>query len=542
MMAGQKRSIRNFINYILVVMCLLALMLVWFTVDQYQAIVVSEQRNSTAALAAHVVSEQLKIHESYLVDLGMTMQTDRKFRAAFTRKDQEALYTLVVDQFHQYFTTTGLVDLKRITIYDLDFNVVTWARGDEKLTENSAICQRLLARAKARRGVDRNKPLIGMCQQQGRPYQMAIIPIGGLRVVGYAAITANPEHSLEQIQNLPGMPYSVSLPSGQILFKTADWPTNINPQNTLIAQHTIKSDSGEPLLVLSVASDISKIHQRLSNLMLYILILALSVTALFIFLTRTIFNKRIVLPLMRLKQHMVRVQHNQNELGKNIEFSACRELDELSKEFNYMARKLFEAQRELHNKAHTDALTGLPNREVLYNRIDQIGEISRRENKRFSLLMIDLNEFKNINDTMGHHAGDELIRQVGKRIKDCLRASDTVARLGGDEFAVLLPTTENRDDAIYASKKIIQQCTTPYIIDGKEVTVGMSIGIAIYPDTAEDSDFLMRCADKSMYQAKQSQCGYSMCEPHCGKHEACHQGFRSIPLHVADVKQRTGSE
>jgi len=541
-MARQKRSLRNFINYILVVMCLLALMLVWFTVDQYQAIVVSEQRNSTANLAAHVVSEQLKLHESYLVDLGMSMQTDRKFRAVFANKDQEALYTLVADQFHQYFTTTELVDLKRITIYDVDFNVVTRASDDEWIAENSTICQPLLARAKARRSAERNKPLIGMCQQQGHPYQMAIVPIGGLRIVGYAAIAANPEHTLEQIKNLPSMPYSVSLPSGKILFKTADWPANINTGDTLIAQHTIKSDRDEPLLVLSVASDISKINQRLSNLMLYILILALSVTALFIFLTRTIFNKRIVFPLMQLKEHMVRVQHNQNELGKNIEFSACRELDELSKEFNHMAKKLFGAQRELHDKAHTDALTGLPNREVLYNRMDQNGAISRRENKRFSLLMIDLNEFKNVNDTMGHHAGDELIRQVGTRISECLRESDTIARLGGDEFAVLLPTTENRGDAIDAAKKIIQQCTTPYIIDGKEVTVGMSVGIAIYPDTADDSDFLMRCADKSMYQAKQSQSGYSMCEPFCGKHEACHQGFSSIPLPVTCKEQRTGSE
>jgi len=376
-----------------------------------------------------------------------------------------------------------------------------------------------------------------MCQQQGHPYHVAIVPIGGLTVTGYSAIIANPANTLEQIRNLPGMPYRISLPSGKILFKTADWPATIDTRHILTATHTINSDSGEPLLVLTIASDISNMSHRLSELLLHISMLALLVAMLFIFLTRKIFHKRIVLPLMQLSRHMANVQQNQEELGKDIEFSDCKELDELSREFNSMAKKLFEAQRELHNKAHTDSLTGLPNREALYSRLDQSVLLSQRAGTCFSLLMIDLNKFKHVNDTMGHHAGDELIQQVGNRITECLRASDTVARLGGDEFAVLLPTTENREDAIEVSKKIIQQCTTPFIIDGTKVKVGMSIGIAIYPDTAENSDYLMRCADKSMYKAKKSRSGYSICETPCRKHEICHTGFSSVPLDVEIIAQ-----
>lgn len=536
-MAGQKRSLRNIFNYILVVMCLFAILLVWFTVEQYQEIVVSEQRNSTAELAAHVISEQLKKHEAYMVDLGMTMQVDRKFRAVFSGRESAALRPLVADQFHQYFATTGLVDLRRITIYDTDFNVITRADAEELMTEDPTLCSPLIARAKARRGAERNKALVGMCQQQGHPYHVAIVPIGGLTVIGYSAIIANPANTLEQIRNLPGMPYRISLPSGKILFKTADWPATIDMRHILTATHTINSDSGEPLLVLTIASDISKMSHRLSELLLHISMLALLVAMLFIFLTRKIFHKRIVLPLMQLSQHMGNVQRNQEELGKDIEFSDCKELDELSREFNSMAKKLFAAQRELHNKAHTDSLTGLPNREALYSRLDQSVLLSQRAGKCFSLLMIDLNKFKHVNDTMGHHAGDELIQQVGKRITECLRASDTVARLGGDEFAVLLPTTENREDAIEVSKKIIQQCSTPFIVNGTKVQVGMSIGIAIYPDTAEDGDYLMRCADKSMYKAKKSRSGYSICDTPCRKHEICHTGFSSVPLDVEIIAQ-----
>lgn len=534
-MAGPKRSLRNIINYILVVMGVFALALVWITVDQYQHIVVSEQRHSIELLANHAVSDQLATHEAYLADLGMTMQADEKFRKAYTTEDNQTLQALIADQFHQYFTTTGLVDLQRITIYDADFNSIARASSNELKEDNAAICSSLIARAKARSGVDRNKLFAGMCQQWGLPFHIAILPIGGLTVTGYAAIIANPVNALEQLENLPRMPYQVSLPSGEILFNSANWPQSINTRETLIATHTIADDSGEALFVLDVASDISKMNQRLRDLMLHIFILALLVTALFVLLARSVFRKRIILPLMRLNQHMTNVQYNQDKLGKNIELSGCFELDELSNSFNSMARKLLDAQRELHNKAHTDSLTGLPNREELYNRMEQLVLLSQREGKRFTLLMMDLNEFKQVNDTMGHHAGDELIQQLSGRLTNCLRTSDTVARLGGDEFAILLPTTASREDGVDVAKKIIEHCTVPFVINDSEVTVGVSIGIAIYPETAEDSDYLMRCADKSMYQAKLSRRGYSICEAYCGQHEVCHQGTSSVPLAIAGV-------
>lgn len=521
-MARHKRSLRNIINYILLSMGLFALLLVWFTVTRYQGIVLSEQRNAVANLTAHVVEDQLANHEGYLIDLGMSMQAERRFRAAFRAKDTATLHRLSSDQFHQYFTTTGLVALKQIALYDNDFNLLTRAGSNAADTQPRTLCPTLVALARSRAGTERNKPLTGLCREQGSPYHSAVVPIGGLNVMGYTVITADPINSLAQIQSLPGMPYRISLPSGELRFSSEDWPASPSPDRTLIAKHTVTQDNGEALLTIEAASDIAKTTERLSTLMLKIVLLALLVTALFIFFTRGIFQKRIVHPLMRLNRHMAHVQHNQEALRKGIELSGCKELDELSSEFNAMARKLFEAQLELHEKAHTDTLTGLPNREALYNRLEELERQSKHTGQGFCLLMLDLDRFKQVNDSMGHHAGDTLIQQVGQRLCRCLHESDTVARLGGDEFAILLPDIERRDDAIKVSQKLYRECTMPFTVNGTEVSVGASIGIAIYPQTAENADYLMRCADKSMYDSKRSNSGYAICEERCGKHAVCH--------------------
>ncbi|HEY9149051.1 MAG TPA: hypothetical protein VIQ22_08555, partial [Gammaproteobacteria bacterium] len=214
-MPRHKRSLRNIINFILVSMGLFALLLVWFTVSRYQGIVLSEQRNAVAQLISHVVEDQLATHEGYLIDLGMTMQAERRFRAAFRAKDTAVLHSLISDQFHQYFTTTGLVALRQIALYDNDFNLLTRAGHDATDAQSGTLCPSLVAQARTRRGTERNKPLTGLCREQGTPYHIAVVPIGGLNVIGYSVISADPVNTLAQIQNLPGMPYRIALPSGE---------------------------------------------------------------------------------------------------------------------------------------------------------------------------------------------------------------------------------------------------------------------------------------------------------------------------------------
>ena len=163
-----------------------------------------------------------------------------------------------------------------------------------------------------------------------------------------------------------------------------------------------------------------------------------------------------------------------------------------------------EAQRTLEHQALHDALTGLPNRVLARDRLDQAILLGRRQQAQVALLIIDLDHFKEVNDTFGHQAGDQLLRQVGERFMAELRETDTVARLGGDEFAVVLLATDG-DGARLVADKLLGALERPFIVEGQALDVGASIGIAVYPDHADNADRMMRRADIAMYVAKRSR-------------------------------------
>lgn len=166
------------------------------------------------------------------------------------------------------------------------------------------------------------------------------------------------------------------------------------------------------------------------------------------------------------------------------------------------AQDLAEYETRLRELAYRDRLTGLPNRTSLAERMQLEIAHARREDRRLGLLFLDLNRFKAINDTLGHHAGDELLRSVAQRLIGCLREADTVARLGGDEFVVLVPGIETASDVRAVADKIIAACTRPFLLEGELHPIGTSIGIALFPTDAADPEALLRCGDRAMYLAK----------------------------------------
>ena len=164
-----------------------------------------------------------------------------------------------------------------------------------------------------------------------------------------------------------------------------------------------------------------------------------------------------------------------------------------------------QAEEKIRQLAHYDNLTGLPNRALFYDRLGQAIGRARRERHELALLFLDLDDFKAVNDTLGHDAGDELLKAVAERVRQLLRESDTAARIGGDEFTVILPVIRSREDAARVAGKIIEALSAPYGLSGRarEAQVGVSIGIAIHPADAPDADALLKAADTAMYQAKQ---------------------------------------
>ena len=157
---------------------------------------------------------------------------------------------------------------------------------------------------------------------------------------------------------------------------------------------------------------------------------------------------------------------------------------------------------QLYQQAHFDSLTGLPNRLLLRDRLIQ--EIARcqREAGSFALLFIDLDHFKNINDTLGHTAGDAVLKETARRISLCLRESDTVSRLGGDEFNVILTQIQRPHDASRVGEHIIQSLSEAFVIDGQNSFLSASVGIALYPEDGKSAEALIKNADTAMYRAK----------------------------------------
>ena len=161
------------------------------------------------------------------------------------------------------------------------------------------------------------------------------------------------------------------------------------------------------------------------------------------------------------------------------------------------------AQRTLDLATH-DALTGLPNRLLLADRLKQALIQARRAQDRVALLFLDLDNFKTINDSLGHDIGDLLLKAVAQRLTASLRAADTVARQGGDEFIVVLPGLMSVEAAETVTQKLLAQIIAPYQIQGQALYIGVSIGVAIFPDDGEDSDTLLKNGDIAMYQAKEA--------------------------------------
>ncbi|QDX80023.1 hypothetical protein B9N43_01390 [Denitratisoma sp. DHT3] len=161
-----------------------------------------------------------------------------------------------------------------------------------------------------------------------------------------------------------------------------------------------------------------------------------------------------------------------------------------------------QTEQRIWHLAHHDALTGLPNRVLLHDRLGQVLAQADRKSQRAALLFLDLDRFKSINDSLGHSVGDELLKQVAERLRRTVRAVDTVSRMGGDEFVVVLDDVGSVDDVVLVAEKIIAAVEPPIVINGQELRATPSIGISIYPEDGNDAMQLMKNADTAMYHAK----------------------------------------
>lgn len=165
-------------------------------------------------------------------------------------------------------------------------------------------------------------------------------------------------------------------------------------------------------------------------------------------------------------------------------------------------KRRLKAEKEIRKLAFFDSLTGLPNRDLCHNRLEHILMRAKRSQSLAAILFIDLDDFKAVNDTYGHNAGDSVLKETAARMSKRLRSDDTLARISGDEFIMILESLSNPKSVSSLAEELIAAIKPAFIIDGHEVYIGLSIGIAIYPSDAKTSDELINNADAAMYHAK----------------------------------------
>ena len=221
-----------------------------------------------------------------------------------------------------------------------------------------------------------------------------------------------------------------------------------------------------------------------------------------------ILQKTAVKPLQRLVTQLRKARSDKIHLGEHVVVAGNTEVAELGSAFNSLTTRLKELYESLQSLAFTDPLTKLPNRTLFHDRLEQAIGDAKRDYKPFALFLMDLDRFKDINDTLGHQIGDLLLQQVAARLRSKLRDIDTVARMGGDEFAILLPAV-NEKHATMAARMLLQALRAPFRIEEQSLDIGASIGIALYPDHGVDANILIQRADVAMYAAKHANSGHA---------------------------------
>ena len=200
------------------------------------------------------------------------------------------------------------------------------------------------------------------------------------------------------------------------------------------------------------------------------------------------------------------------DYSRPVEVEGTDEVGALARRFDDMRRGISRREEQISRLAYRDVLTGLPNRTLFNDRLQVAVEVARRASTPLAVLLMDLDRFKYINDTLGHPAGDLVLKEVGRRLQDLLRKSDTIARLGGDEFAMLLNGTA-KEEASEVARKIALALEEPIALTPHAVDIRASVGVACMPEHGADAETLVRHADVAMYVAKRANLGHSVYEP-----------------------------
>src|SRR3989344_4958550 len=479
---------------------------VWheFAVDNQRASVNEQVRVWLANLRKHFDTESRQIVQLAKSDLDLMTAVRNENRQIASKR---------LDKLHQHpFFKTGESELVGLQALGQDFNQITaTSAGSLENNLNQVPGQSLRTQASRRSGAERHKPVGGICIVDKEIHYEFIQPLGEDPRAGYLQITYNMLHDLAAAETaLKGLSLKLTLADGKELYKSARWPKeNEATSGKLALEQTLNVYAPvKSVLNVAVMADTESFYASLADTERTVMLTAAIAVLLVMLIVWFPLQGMTVKPLQKLVTHLRRVRADKIHLGEHIMTTGSTEIAELGAGFNDITTRLKELYGSLESLAFTDPLTKLPNRTLFHDKLQQAIEEARRDYKPFALFLMDLDRFKDINDTLGHQVGDMLLQQVAARLRSKLRDIDTVARMGGDEFAILLPAVNDKH-ATMAARMLLQVLRAPFRIEEQSLDIGASIGIALYPDHGVDANILIQRADVAMYAAKHANSGHA---------------------------------
>lgn len=470
----------------------------------YRELAFNFQRQYMTQLIASETNTLLADSAEQARGMGLAIQRDAAFRDAFATRDAAVLAAVLDAQYYRAPVTSNRVNAVGIYAYDADFNLLAAAmRSDSGLPPDTIICPDLITKARIREGARRLKPLYELCLLDGVVYQAAIAPVGGLVPTGYLQIVADPLPVLEQLDAHLKMPVRISRIDGTLLYAASGWSDEASVNNVQ-SSYTLTTDSSHPALEIVSARNADALVLQIERTNRGLLITVVLVLLTTVMLALLLVNYSVFRPLQNLRERL------RDEWGRNVDSQGLDAQTGMTPPTTFHA--LGELYETLHDLAIRDPLTGTYNRALLEDRLMQVIAEHRRTPGTAAILLIDMVRFKYVNDMLGHHIGDMLLKHVVERISDVLRESDTLARLGGDEFVIVLPATD-AEQALQVAQKIIKSMKHHFEIREHKIFASVTIGIALTPEHGNDVDTLLRNADYAMYSAKALKQGCAVYDP-----------------------------
>jgi diguanylate cyclase (GGDEF)-like protein len=334
----------------------------------------------------------------------------------------------------------------------------------------------------------------------GRPYQFVIVPVRGPQPIAWVGAGFEIDQQvLSDVERLTSLEVSLPRPAAAQLMLN-------DPEYASLLQHLPTADGSRVDVVLR--RSLKEARRPFVTLQLQIVALSSLILLAAVF-AAVIFARSVSRPLQVLAEGAGRI--GRGDYVSPILVEQADEIGALATAFNQMQSAIAAREDQIKHQSTHDALTGLPNRTLFFDRLTQSIAASKRTGASVGMIMMDVDRFKEINDTLGHHFGDQLLIEIGRRLERTSRTSDTVARLGGDEFAIKF-TAPSAERAMELAQRVGTAFETPFMLGDVAIDVDASLGIALYPAHAEDADALMKRADIAMYDAKKSLSGVAMYE------------------------------